>query len=429
MKDPKLSKIIRARILRARRALEAFPRTAALLVGSAPLAPRSRDVHHPYRQNSDFYYLTGSPAQDCLLLISPKETRPVLIGPAKDANRALWDGPGENLPEVARLIGAELVLDRTPQERAATMLHGHEVVFAPAPVESVAGDAVAKFRDQPAASRRKHPYGVVHSDLMLENLRLYKDAYEVRLIENAATKTNLSLFRSLGLIRAGTSERDYAQALEYLFQSHGGDIAFRTIAACGKNAATLHHMPGDRIFKDGELLLIDCGAESEMYAADITRTVPVSGRFSPIHRRLYQIVLDAQLAAIEAVAPGKPIGNAYNAAAKVLTRGLVALKALKGSTPALLKKRAFAPYFPHGIGHSLGLDVHDIGAIRGSNTAIMEPGMVITIEPGLYFPKGAGVLPPCGVRIEDDILVTARGRRVLSEGFPKDPDEVEKLFA
>ena len=429
MKDPKLSKIIRARIQRAHRLLEAFPRTAALLVGSAPLAPRSRDVHHPYRQNSDFYYLTGSPAQDCLLLVSPNEKKPVLIGPARDANRALWDGPGENLRAVAAFIGADLVLDHAPLDRAATLLNGHEVVFAPSARESVAGDAVSKLRDQPAASRRKQPYGVVHSDLILENLRLYKDDYEVRMIEIAATKTNLALFRSLGLIQPGTSERDYAQSLEYLFQSHGGDVAFRTIAASGKNAATLHHSPGDRLFKEGEMLLIDCGAESDMYPADITRVVPVGGKFSPLHRKVYQIVLDAQLAAIEAVAPGKPIGNAYNAAAKVMVRGLLSLKVLKGSAASLMKARAFAPFFPHGIGHSLGLDVHDIGAIRGSNAAIMEPGMVITIEPGLYFPKGAGVLPPCGVRIEDDILVTPRGRRVLSDGFPKNPDEVEALFA
>jgi len=177
------------------------------------------------------------------------------------------------------------------------------------------------------------------------------------------------------------------------------------------------------------MLLIDCGAEYSMYAADITRVFPVSGTFSGPRRDVYEIVLAAQKAAIRAVRPGADVAAVYRAAARVLVEGLVELGVLRGKASRLLERGAYRPYFPHSIGHTLGLDVHDIGRMRGERRLTLQEGMVISIEPGLYFTSRAGKVPACGVRIEDDVLVTAGGARVLSAAFPKEPGEIEQLLA
>jgi Xaa-Pro aminopeptidase len=192
--------------------------------------------------------------------------------------------------------------------------------------------------------------------------------------------------------------------------------SFQTIVAAGKSAAVLHYHDYTRILKSKELILIDCGAEYNNYAADISRTYPVGDQLSPQLAALLEIVSDAQHAAISEIKAGVSFGKAYAAAAKELTKGLITLKVLKGSLKSLLKKSAFKPYFPHGIGHSLGLDVHDIGRMRNNNESLLKKGMVLTIEPGLYFSKPHGLIPACGIRIEDDVLVTDKGCQILSAG-------------
>jgi Xaa-Pro aminopeptidase len=205
-------------------------------------------------------------------------------------------------------------------------------------------------------------------------------------------------------------------------------IGFNSIVAAGANAATLHYEALAAKIRKEDMVLIDSGAQLNRYCADITRVLPASGMFSQIHRIIYEIVLQAQLAALKKVKAGVKILTIYDAAAEVITEGLKELGVLKGPLKALLKKKAFKPYFPHGIGHSLGLDVHDLSQLRGNNEAVLEAGMVFTIEPGLYFSKSISNVPACGVRIEDNVLVTKSGCEILSPGFPKDAEQIEALM-
>ena len=209
------------------------------------------------------------------------------------------------------------------------------------------------------------------------------------------------------------------------YRARGADVAFSTIVGGGISAATLHYETAHRKLKNEDLLLVDLGAEYKLYAADITRTVPISGHFSKEYRILYTAVLNAQMAAIKRIKHGAKIQTLYDAVVEHLVDGLLQLKVLKGSAKANIKKKTYLPYFPHGLGHGLGLDVHDVGDFRGSAGGILQEGVVYTVEPGLYFPKPIGKLPACGIRIEDDVLVTRKGCEVLTPELPKKPDEVE----
>jgi Xaa-Pro aminopeptidase len=256
---------------------------------------------------------------------------------------------------------------------------------------------------------------------------MVKDPSEIAHIRKAAEITEGALMHVLPLIEAGTKEREVAAFIEYFYRVHGAEPAFGTIVATGPSAATLHYHSLSRTLKTGELLLIDTGAEFGMYASDITRMIPVGGTTTSELQDLHDIVLRAQMMAIRKIKPGVMMNEVYNAAARELTYGLKYLGILKGSVSQLLKKGAFKAWFPHGIGHSLGIDVHDVSP---SGPAIpLEKGMVVTIEPGLYFQKPTGPLPACGVRIEDDVLVTARGHEVLTrDALPKDLGQVSDLL-
>jgi Xaa-Pro aminopeptidase len=259
-------------------------------------------------------------------------------------------------------------------------------------------------------------------------MRLIKSPEEVSLIMKAAEITNEALYSVMPLMIAGTAEAEIKETLEFVFRSCGGEVAFDSIVATGKNAAVLHYHRTESRLKRGDMVLLDCGAALGGYASDISRTIPVHGEFEERSRIVYEAVLKAQQAAIKAVRPGIAIEVIYRAAALELISGLKRLGILKGTSAALYKQSTFKEYFPHGIGHSLGLDVHDVGELRGNNRAVLSEGMVITIEPGLYFPKSLKQVPACGVRIEDDVLVTRNGARILTEGFPKNPDDLTGLF-
>jgi Xaa-Pro aminopeptidase len=258
---------------------------------------------------------------------------------------------------------------------------------------------------------------------------MHKEQYEVDLIRRANEITNEGLLYIAARLDPGLTEAHAARTIEYVFKMNDATTAFGTIVAGGSEAAVLHHRASDRKLKRGEMVLIDCGAEYKLYCGDITRVVPCGGTFSPEQRDVYEVVLAAQKAALKNIRAGVKIAKAYDAAARVMTEGLVALKVLRGKPSELFEKKAYLPYFPHGIGHSLGIDVHDVGNLRGNKEATLEAGMVITVEPGLYFPKKVGKVPACGVRIEDNVLVTAKGCEILSAGFPKEISEIEALVA
>jgi Xaa-Pro aminopeptidase len=416
------------RIKKALNLLKSAPRKEALVVSSNPSVIRSRDTHYPYRPNSDLFYLTGIQAEDVTLVLRPHAENPVvLIAPAEDKVKNLWEGTPAPIKPIAASIKGTLVTSNEPVKQILSLLRGTEALY----VQSIAGTPSAEVKNDLSNRStyllRNLPTSLIDAEQFTARLRLMKDPVEIAQIKEAATITGGALQNVLPLIESGVQERDIAAFIEYFYKVHGAEPAFSTIVASGASAATLHYRSLTKKLKKGELLLIDTGAELDMYASDITRMVPVGGVLSPQLRDLHDIVLRAQMIAIKKVRPGVRMTEVYMAAARELTYGLKYLGILKGNLTQLLKKGAFKEFFPHGIGHSLGIDVHD--STPTGQEAVLQKGMVITIEPGLYFPKAIGPLPACGVRIEDDILVTARGHEVLTAGaFTKDMDELEVLM-
>jgi Xaa-Pro aminopeptidase len=401
---------------------------AAALISTSPHVQRTHDQDYPYRQNSNFYYLTGSTAPRMLLVITTKSKTPFLLAEPVDKARIVWEGLPENPKPIAKEIGAELVITNNFERETLTRLRGIETLY----VQNIPGSSAWKVSEQIFARRGDTqsvlPKKLALLDLVMQELRLYKDPQEVKLIKEASETTCRVLHKILPLLKPGVTEWEIAQTINYHFGLAGGLPSFDTIVASGPSAAYLHYTKCSRTLRAGEMILIDSGVELGMYAGDVTRTLPVGGRFTPQDKELYSIVLDAQKAAVNRVKDGVKIQRVFDAAAEVLTYGLVQLKVLRGKVSNLLASKAYKPFFPHGIGHSLGLDVHDIGNLRANNGAVLKEGMVVTIEPGLYFAKRTGKVAPSGVRIEDDVLVTSRGGKILSTEFPKEIKQIEALF-
>jgi Xaa-Pro aminopeptidase len=420
--------IFARRLKKLVRALNQQECSSALLLGSSAHRQMSGDQNFPFRQTSDLLYLTGSSHDEFLLLLSSKLERPLLIFPPVNKTKVLWEGPLPNLKRLAEELGADSLVSLTPEREVVSRLKATERLYFQNDSGSKAWNITHRLMEQPSHSRGSLPSQFHHADELLVPLRLYKDPAEIKLIRQAAEATNEALFDAIPMLAPGLTERFVAAAIDFFFRTRGCEPGFNTNVSTGVSAATLHHEPGSAELREGDLLLVDCGAARNHYSADITRVVPVSGTFSPVQAILYQGVLEAQKAALKKVKHGALIRDLYLAAAKPLTEALVETRVLRGKVSRLVEKGAFKPYFPHGIGHTLGLDVHDVGNLRGNNEAILEEGMVFTIEPGLYFPKPIGRIEKgLGIRIEDDVLVTRRGCEVLSEGFPKNMRQIEDL--
>jgi len=399
-----------------------------MVLSSATTKARSRDTYYPYRQNSNLFYLTGILNPNQLLLIHSDRPKPVLFSPPKDPVKELWDGPEPALRSIIKELGIEQVTTRDPVSAVLEYLQDTEHLVFDNHSDSYSFRVAQRLLTLPAYQRGSLPRSLHHSDTILVELRLHKTPDEIALIKEAAWITSDSLFEALTILRPGIYEYEFKAAVEYGFRGRGAEVAFSTIAATGSSASYLHYQAHKRKLQRGQLLLIDCGAEHQLYAADISRTLPVGGRFQGVLAEMYDAVLEAQLAAISAVKHGVKVKEIYNAAARVLITFLKDQKLISGSTTRALREGKHRPFFPHGIGHPLGLDVHDVGNLRGNNDAVVEAGMVLTIEPGLYFQKKTRAIPASGIRIEDDVLVTKNGPTVLTPHFPKAREEIEDLM-
>jgi Xaa-Pro aminopeptidase len=425
MKTPYAARIKKALALLARSGEK-----EALVISSNPHCTRSRDTHFPFRQNSDLYYFTGSYAEEATLVLNPHAKSPIIIiAPPKDPIKKVWDGEQVNLKPLAKSLSAELVITKDPLKALLGAVRGVEKAY----LQSIQGTASAALKTElsgrSAIALRGLPSNLAEVERFTGQLRLYKDPSEVELIKAASELTSDALFAVLPFVRSGASERQIGAFIEGFYRAAGAEPAFGTIVGTGRSAATLHYRALKRTLRNGDLVLIDTGAEREMYASDVTRTLPVGDSLDPALRYLYETVLRAQEHAIAKIKPGVLVSDVYKAAAEELTYGLKELGILKGKLSALMAKAAYRPWFPHGIGHSLGIDVHDVGPSSADRVEKLEAGMVMTIEPGLYFSKPTGPLPACGVRIEDDVLVTRSGHKVLTEDvFPKELDEVMGLM-
>jgi len=410
---------------------------AALLVAAAPERMRNADAAWPYRQDSDFHYLTGFPESDAVLALLPGRAHgeAVLFCRERDASHERWHG---EVVGTERAVSAYSVDDAFPMEDIDDILPG--MIEGRARVYCHFGrepDFDARLLGWMRRLRQLKGGGVVPKEFvalghLLHDLRLYKSRGELKLMREAAAIAAEAHLAAMAMATPGRLEYEVEAELLRVMRSRGAVAAFPPIVAGGTNACTMHYVANRAPLKDGDLLLIDAGAEVDCYASDISRTWPVNGRWSREQRALYEVVLAAQQAAIDEVRPGNPFDAAHHAAVRVIAEGLCALGLLKGTADAAIESGAYKAFFPSKTGHWLGLDVHDVGDYRVDGEArLLEPGMVVTVEPGIYVPPDLrGVTERwrgIGIRIEDDVAVTAEGNTVLSAAVPKEPEELVRL--
>ena len=410
------------------------------ILPTSPERQRNRDVEYPFRPDSDFYYLTGFAEPDAVAVIVPGRPHGeyLLFCREKNPQMETWTGRRSGPEGAVELYGAD---DAFPisdiDDILPGLLEGRERVFytmgaAPDFDKRVIG-WVNRIRSASRTGQRP-PDEFVSLEHFLHDMRLYKSRAEIKTMRQAANIASRAHKRAMQTCQPGMMEYEVEAEFLHEFRSAGGEPAYPSIVGGGANGCILHYTENNAELQSGDLLLIDAGMEHECYASDISRTFPVNGKYTKAQRAIYELVLDAQLAAIEEVYPGNHWNAPHEAAVKVLTRGLVKLGLLKGRTPTLIKKNAYRQFYMHRTGHWLGMDVHDVGDYKvGEEWRVLEPGMVLTVEPGLYIAAGSkGVARKwwnIGVRIEDDVLVTRDGYDVLSKAAPKTVEEIEALMA
>jgi Xaa-Pro aminopeptidase len=416
------------------------PSSIAILP-TAPQAIRNRDVHYPYRPDSDFYYLTGFPEPDAVMVLIPgrKPAEYILFNRENDPAKEKWDGPRAGQEGAINKYGAE---DSFPMgdlnDILPRMLEQCERIFyimgCHAQFDKQLSEWINTLRNN-SRNGIQGPVEIIALDHYLHEMRLFKSRYELKVMRQAARISAKAHKKVMRMCKPGMWE--YQIEAEFIHEcSYQGarSQAYPPIVGAGLNACTLHYVDNNARLQPHQMLLIDAGCEVDYYASDITRSYPVSGCFTKEQSQLYDLVLAAQEAAIAKIKPGNHWNDPHNAAVRVITRGLIKLGILKGTPAKLIKEEKYKPFFPHRTGHWLGMDVHDVGDYKVDGAwRLLEPGMVMTIEPGLYIPTGMkGVAKRwwnIGVRIEDDILVTKEGHEVLTKDVPKSIAEIEMIMA
>jgi Xaa-Pro aminopeptidase len=408
------------------------------VIPTAPERIRNRDTHYPYRFDSHFYYLSGfAEPEAALVIVGGAQPRTLLFCRTRNEEREIWDGFRYG-PEAARERFAfdEAHPIESLDEAMAELLQNQATLFHP-----IGADAAWDLRATQwlNAVRARARAGVAAPErlqdvrALIDEMRVVKDEQEVAVMRRAGRIAAAAHRRAMQATRPGRYEYEIEAELLYEFRRGGAQFpAYWPIVAGGANACVLHYVANDALLQDGDLLLIDAGGELDGYASDITRTFPVNGRFSGPQREVYELVLAAQLAAIREAKPGKAWNDPHDAAVRVLAQGLIDLKLLRGSLQEALEKETYKRFYMHRTGHWLGLDVHDAGDYkRGGKWRALEPGMALTVEPGLYI-RAADDIPQrlrnIGVRIEDDVLVNANGCEVLSAEAPKAVADIEALM-
>ncbi|HHJ81256.1 MAG TPA: Xaa-Pro aminopeptidase [Candidatus Tenderia electrophaga] len=426
---------------RRQRLLAMLGNDSIAILPAAPERIRSRDVEHPYRSDNDFYYLTGFPEPEAIVALIPgrKQGQFVLFCRERDVEMETWHGRRTGLEGAMQHYGAD---DAFPIEDADDILPGlmenRERVFYSMGTHP---DLDQRMLDWLNRVRKKARAGIhapgelVSLDHLLHEMRLIKSAAEIRAMKKAAKVSAEAHCRAMQVCQPGMMEYQVEAEILHHFMMNGcRHAAYPSIVGGGENGCILHYTENESELQDGDLLLIDAGGEYDNYAADITRTFPVNGKFSAAQKALYELVLAAQYAAIEKVQPGNHWNDPHQAAVKVLTKGLIKLGLLKGTPAKLIKEEAYRRFYMHRTGHWLGMDVHDVGDYKlDGDWRLLEAGMVLTIEPGLYIAPGSkGVAKKwwgMGIRIEDDVRVTRTGHEVLTSGVPKEVGDIERLMA
>jgi len=413
---------------------------AVFVLPAAPRARMAHDISYRYRPDPNLYYLTGREEPESVAVLRLHGGAPslTLFVRPRDELAETWSGRRLG-PEGAQAeFGADKAhaIGDLKAELPALLVGADTLYYAlgkSRPMDDLVLEAVQSARRLARQDRTVFPYTITHPEAHLGAMRLLKDDDEIAALRRVCQTTADAHLAAMRICRPGLWERDIEAELEYTFRRHGGTgPANPSIVGSGANATVLHYDQNAAQLKDGDLVLVDAGAEQAHYVGDISRTYPVNGRFTSRQRQVYEVVLEAELAAIAAVAPGTTLGVIHATACNRLVEGLVALEVLHGDPEELLAQSALAPYYPHQTSHWLGLDVHDASPLDAQTSDIpLEPGMVFTIEPGLYFPAAAQECPEdlvgLGIRIEDDILVTPTGHEVLTAAAPKTVEEIERI--
>jgi Xaa-Pro aminopeptidase len=411
------------------------------ILPTAPEAVRNRDVEYPYRPDSDFHYLTGFDEPNAVAVLIPgrKQAQYILFCRERDEEKERWIGSRAGQEGAIADYGAD---DSFPiddlDDILPNMLEQCERVYYAMGCDPELDRRMSEWIH---AIRRNSRSGVVGPiefvalDHFLHDMRLFKSRSEIALMRKAARISARAHRRLMRSVRPGMTEYQLEAEFTHECITQGARFqAYPAIVGGGNNACVLHYIDNRDKLRDGDLVLVDAGCELDLYASDITRTFPVNGKFSDAQRQLYQLVLKAQHAALAKIKPGNHWDEYHMAAVRAITKGLVELGILKGKVSKLIKDEAYKEYYIHRTGHWLGMDVHDVGDYKIDNQwRVLEPGMVLTVEPGIYIPHGTqGVAKHwwgIGIRIEDDVVVTKDGHEVLTSDVPKEVDEIERLMA
>ena len=411
------------------------------IVPAAKEVIRNRDVEYPFRQDSDFYYLTGFAEPDAVLVLMPgrKHGQYILFCRDRDPKMELWNGYRAGPEGACSDYDADDAFPVTDiDDILPGLLEGRERVYYAMGRHAEFDHKVMQWVNVIRSQVRTgaHPPGeFLDLDHLLHDLRLYKSAAEIRLMKQAGKIAAEAHIRAMKTCKPGIGEYQLEAEIQHEFGRNGARFpAYNSIVGAGKNACILHYTENSGTVKDGDLVLIDAGCELEHYAADITRTFPANGIFSKEQKALYELVLKSQLAAIKTIKPGNHWNQFHDATVKVITKGLVELGLLKGTVSQLIKKEAYKDFYMHRAGHWLGMDVHDVGDYKvGDKWRVLEEGMVMTVEPGIYVApdnkKVAKKWRGIGIRIEDDVVVTKTGCDVLTKHAPKTVKEIEALMS
>ena len=427
--------------LRRRQALLAqmAPASAALIF-AAPEATRSADSEYPYRQNSDFWYFTGfNEPEAVLVLIKSDDTHnhSVLFNRIRDKTAEIWFG---------RRLGQEAAPEKLGVDRALAfpeigkhlyqLLNGLDAVYHAQGEYAYADEIVFAALDKLRKGSRQNltaPASVTDWRPIVHEMRLFKSAEEIDVMRRAGEISALAHTRAMQTCKPGMFEYQLEGEIHHEFNRHGARFpSYNTIVGAGENGCILHYTENESVMRDGDLVLIDAGCEYMGYAGDITRTFPVNGKFSPAQREVYDIVLESLETALRLFRPGTSIQEVNGEVVRIMVSGLVKLGILKGEVDTLVAENAHRPFFMHGLSHWLGLDVHDVGVYGQDRSRVLEPGMVLTVEPGLYISPDADVPEAyrgIGIRVEDDIVITENGNENLTASVVKKADDIEALMA
>jgi Xaa-Pro aminopeptidase len=409
------------------------------VVAASPERVRSRDTLFIYRQDSDFYYLTGFPEPEAIAVLMPGRPQGeyLIFCRERHPERELWDGPRAGPEGAVATYGAD---DAFPIADLDDILPGllerSDRVYCSLGVAPEFDQKLLQFLQTLNSNRQRGhaPSELVALDHLLHEMRLFKSRSEAGVMRQAAKIAVTAHARAMRACKPGLREYELEAEFLHEFRRHGAECSYPPIVAGGSNACVLHYRANDAELADGDLVLIDAGCELEMYASDVTRTFPVNGAFSEPQRELYDVVLQANRAATKAAQPGNHWSEPHDAAVTAITKGLKSLGLLEGRVPTLIKSQAYRPFFMHRTGHWLGLDVHDVGDYKVSEQwRLLEPGMVMTIEPGIYVAPNAKNVARrwrgIGIRIEDDVLITRDGPDVLTAELASTAEDIERQMS